>query len=88
MVSEEGRRLEELAEQLAAHGYETRGVSAGGYLRPAFGFDTGFDVYVTAPHKQPDWSQAAAWVNGRRSERQDASDVRARSARGGSRADP
>ena len=34
-------------------------------MRPAFGFDVGFDEYVTLPIKQPDWRDALGWVSGR-----------------------
>jgi len=41
--------LETLAERLRAAGYETRAATAGGFCGPEFGFDRGFDVYVSRP---------------------------------------
>ncbi len=58
-----------IASVLHAVGYETHGVAEGAYLSPSFGFDHGFDTYVTAKHKAPDWSATLDWVADRRSER-------------------
>jgi arylsulfatase A-like enzyme len=54
---------------LADAGYETRGIATGGYLRPAYGFDLGFDVYETREPKDIDWSSALEFVRSRDSER-------------------
>lgn len=54
-VERDGRTLglgaQPLAERLRRAGYETFGLSSGGYLRPTFGFDQGFHRYATADPK-------------------------------------
>lgn len=58
-----------LAERLAAVGYETWGLAAGGYLRPAFGFDQGFHRYRTAEPKNLDFRELEEAVSRRESNR-------------------
>ncbi len=58
-----------LASMLQEQGYETFAIAEGGYVRPEFGFDQGFDIYFTGPHKRPNWSPAIEWLSRRRSER-------------------
>jgi len=58
-----------LATTLAAAGYETRAITAGGYLRPAYGMDLGFERYETRDPKDLDWSSALDFVADRDSER-------------------
>ena len=47
-----------LAEQFHAGGYETIGLTHGGYLDHRFGFDRGFDRYVDDPSSFPDTADA------------------------------
>ncbi|MCB9899523.1 MAG: sulfatase [Planctomycetes bacterium] len=61
--------LPTLAARLRTAGYETRAVAGGGYLRPAFGFDAGFDVFTTVDPKDVAWSAALAGLAEKRSER-------------------
>lgn len=58
-----------LAARLAEAGYETRALTAGGYLRPVYGFDAGFEYYETREPKDLDWSGALNFVRERDSER-------------------
>ncbi len=55
-----------LAARLAAAGWETLGIAEGAYLSTSFGFDQGFDVYVTRDSKQPGWELARDWMADRR----------------------
>ncbi len=57
-----------LAVLLAAYGYEAYGIAEGGYVRAAFGFSRGFDVYDCTRYKKPDWKPALDWLRARRSE--------------------
>jgi len=54
-VVNEGARLGDgvrtLAERLRAAGYRTRGLHEGGYVDAEWGFDRGFDDYVSRPQK-------------------------------------
>src|SRR5262249_20294167 len=47
-----------LAEQFRAGGYETIGLTQGGYVGRRFGFDRGFDRYVDDPSSFPDTADA------------------------------
>ena len=58
-----------LAERLSDAGYETWGLAAGGYLRPSFGMDQGFDRYETAAPENLDWSSALTYLARRDSAR-------------------
>jgi len=58
-----------LATLLAAAGYECFAITEGGYVRAAFGFGSGFDVYRSARYKSADWEPALEWVRQRGSER-------------------
>ena len=42
-------RVETLAERLSARGYATGAFTEGGYAKPEFGLDQGFDVYPSNP---------------------------------------
>lgn len=65
-----GAQVPTLATRLDAAGYETRGLNSGGYLRPTFGLDEGFDVYdTTRDPKHVDWSEVLADLARRDSER-------------------
>ncbi len=57
-----------LVTHLKSAGYETRGHATGGYLRAAYGFDLGFDVYETRDPKHIDWSGVTEFVAKRDSE--------------------
>ncbi|GJM21161.1 MAG: hypothetical protein DHS20C15_10760 [Planctomycetota bacterium] len=56
-----------LAELFAAGGYETRALTAGGYLRPAFGLDRGFDRYETLELRSAAWQPTLDWLGTRES---------------------
>jgi len=58
-----------LAERLSAVGYETWGLAAGGYLRPQFGFDRGFDRYEIVDPKSLNFSSLLEHVGQRDSQR-------------------
>ncbi len=58
-----------LASRLADAGYETRALTGGGYLRPVYGCDAGFERYDTRDPKDLDWSAALDFVAARDSER-------------------
>jgi arylsulfatase len=58
-----------LASLLAAAGYETRGLAGGGYLRPDYGCDIGFERFEMREPKDLDWSAALDYVRTRDSER-------------------
>jgi len=57
---------ESLAARLSAAGWETLGIAEGAYLSTSFGFDQGFDVYVTRDSKKPGWELARDWMEDRR----------------------
>ena len=57
-----------IATLLADAGYETRAIAGGGYLRPAYGCDLGFQVYETRDPKDLDWTAALDFVADRDSE--------------------
>jgi arylsulfatase A-like enzyme len=58
-----GARL--LSERLAELGYEGHGLAAGGYLRPQFGFDRGFDRYEVDRPKTLDFTPVTDALPGR-----------------------
>lgn len=58
-----------LASRLAAAGYETRAIAGGGYLRPDYGCDVGFERFETREPKDLDWTAALDFVRKRDSER-------------------
>jgi arylsulfatase A-like enzyme len=58
-----GARL--LSERLADLGYEGHGLAAGGYLRPQFGFDRGFDRYEVDRPKTLDFTPVTDALAGR-----------------------
>jgi len=64
-----GEGLASLPERLARIGYETRAVAAGGYLRPAFGFDRGFERFQSVEPTSLDWNAELAHIARRDSER-------------------
>ncbi len=64
-----GAGADTLATLLAEVGYETHALAAGGYLRPEYGCDAGFDRYETRDAKDLDWSAALDFVAERDSER-------------------
>ncbi len=64
-----GGGTDTLVTRLADAGYETRGIAAGGYLRTAYGFQRGFDVYETRDPKDLDWSAAREFLATRDGER-------------------
>ncbi len=57
-----------IATLLRDAGYETRAIAEGACMRPAFGFDVGFEEYRTLPIKRADWREAIGWVEGRQAE--------------------
>jgi arylsulfatase A-like enzyme len=58
-----------LAQLLREAGYETRALTAGGYLLPGFGFDAGFDAYTCRAGWVPDAAEVEALLTDRRSDR-------------------
>jgi arylsulfatase A-like enzyme len=64
-----GRGAATLASILASAGYETRAIAGGGYLRPDYGCDAGFERYETRDAKDLDWTSALDFVRTRDSER-------------------
>jgi arylsulfatase A-like enzyme len=59
--------LSTLAEQLREAGYETWGLTEGGYTNPTFGAADGFDTYVVHPEHHVDWNPALRWLDRRES---------------------
>ena len=58
-----------LAAVLRDHGYETRGITDGNYLKSEFGFDVGFDFYDAGRvNLEPNWDDAVQWIQDRESE--------------------
>lgn len=59
--------LTTVAELLRESGYETWGLTEGGYTDPAFGAADGFDTYVVHPEHHVDWNPALRWLDQRES---------------------
>jgi arylsulfatase A-like enzyme len=59
--------LSTVAELLRESGYETWGLTEGGYTDPAFGAADGFDTYVVHPEHHVDWNPALRWLDQRES---------------------
>ena len=64
-----GRGAPTLASRLAQAGYETHAIAGGGYLRPEYGCDVGFESFETRAPKDLDWTAALDFVRTRDSER-------------------
>ena len=58
-----------LATRLRRAGYQTLGVVEGGFVKAAFGFDQGFDVFDQVPKQEPHWNETLEWLEKRRDER-------------------
>lgn len=62
-----------IASRLSRAGYETRAITDGGGVVPAFGFDRGFDRFDVRARGgadyDPEWNDALAWLDRERSER-------------------
>jgi len=58
-----------IATRLAEAGYETRAVTGGAYLRPAFGLHRGFERYDSRQWRRVPRDEALAWIETRGSER-------------------